>query len=79
MEIVSLWINRKDMSHTKENGGWEMIRMYRCVIIVLMIAAIGFGVWYCINTTDEQRSIKDGTLVLYEKGDESDGTVLYIY
>ena len=56
-----------------------MIRMYRCLIVVLMIAAIGFGVWYCVNTTDEQRSIKDGTLVLYEKGDESDGAVLYIY
>lgn len=40
-----------------------MIRMYRCFIAVLMIAAIGFGVWYCVNTRDEQRSIKDGTLV----------------
>lgn len=44
-----------------------MIRIYRCFIVVLMILAIGFGVWYCVNTSDEQRSIKDGTLVLHEK------------
>lgn len=43
-----------------------MIRIYRCVIAALMVAAIGFGVWYCVYTYDEQRSIKDGTLVLHE-------------
>ena len=44
-----------------------MIRIYRCFIVVLMIVAIGFGVWYCVNTSGEQRSIKEGTLVLHEK------------
>ena len=39
------------------------MRMYRCFILVLMLAAIGFGVWYCTNFYAEQRSIKDGTLV----------------
>ena len=44
-----------------------MIRMYRYFIAALMVIAIGFGVWYCINTVNEQRSIKDGTLILQEK------------
>ena len=48
-----------------------MIRIYRCIIAALMVAAIGFGVWYCIYTYDEQRSIEDGTLVLVEKQEES--------
>jgi len=43
------------------------MRMYRCFIVVLMIAAIGFGVWYCTYTYNEQRSVKDGTLVFMEK------------
>ena len=42
------------------------MRMYRCFLVVLMIAAIGFGVWYCTYTYNEQRSVKDGTLVLEE-------------
>lgn len=46
-----------------------MIRIYRCVIAALMVAAIGFGVWYCVYTCDERRSIEDGTLVLMEKED----------
>lgn len=56
-----------------------MIRMYRCFIVALMIAAIGFGIWYCVNSMDEQRSTKDGTLVLYEKEDEGYVTDLYLY
>lgn len=47
-----------------------MIRIYRCIIAVLMIAAIGFGVWYCVYTYDEQNSIKDGTLVFGEVKEE---------
>jgi len=43
------------------------MRIYRCFLVVLMIAAIGFGVWYCTNFYAEQRSIEDGTLVLLEK------------
>ncbi|MBQ6811653.1 MAG: hypothetical protein IJP06_00930 [Agathobacter sp.] len=43
------------------------MRIYRCFIVVLMIVAIGFGVWYCTNFYAEQRSVKDGTLVLREE------------
>lgn len=56
-----------------------MIRIYRYFIVVLMIVAIGFGVWYCTNMQSEQRSIKDGTLVLYEKGDNWNVEDLYLY
>ena len=50
-----------------------MIRIYRCIIAALMAAAIGFGVWYCAYTYDEQRSMKDGTLVyLQENGEENE-------
>lgn len=42
------------------------MRIYRCVLVILMVAAIGFGVWYCSYSISEQRSIKDGTLVFYE-------------
>lgn len=47
------------------------MRMYRCVLVVLMIAAIGFGVWYYTYSYSEQRSIKDGTLVLQELIDKN--------
>ena len=43
------------------------MRMYRCFLIVLMLAVIGFGVWYCTYTYNEQRSIKDGTLIWREE------------
>jgi len=42
------------------------MRIYRCVLVVLMVAAIGFGVWYCTHSYNEQRSMEDGTLVLNE-------------
>jgi len=48
------------------------MRMYRCFLVVLMVAAIGFGIWYCTNFYPEQRSVKDGTLVLLEKQPNSD-------
>lgn len=42
------------------------MRMYRCFLVVLMLAAIGFGVWYCTYTYNEQRSNENGTLVIRE-------------
>lgn len=42
------------------------MRIYRCVLVILMAAAIGFGVWYCTYSINEQRSIKNGTLVFYD-------------
>lgn len=43
------------------------MRMYRCFLIVLMLAAIGFGVWYCTYAYNEQRSTEDGTLIRGEE------------
>ena len=43
-----------------------MIRIYRSVLVILLLAAIGFGVCYCLYVVNEPRSIKDGTLVLGE-------------
>lgn len=48
------------------------MRIYRCILVILMVAAIGFGVWYCTYSINEQRSIKDGTLVFYEFLDENE-------
>lgn len=48
------------------------MRLYRCILVILIVAAIGFGVWYCTYSISEQRSIKDGTLVFYEFSDESE-------
>lgn len=42
------------------------MRIYRCVLVILMVAAIGFGVWYCTYSINEQRSIENGTLVFYD-------------
>lgn len=43
-----------------------MMRIYRVVLMIFLVMAIGFGVWYCVYSYDEQRSTKDGTLVLEE-------------
>lgn len=44
-----------------------MVRIYRCIIAALMVAAIAFGIWYVVYTNSEQRSVKDGTLVYSEE------------
>ena len=49
-----------------------MIRIYRYILVGLMAAAIGFGIWYCVYTYEEQKSIKDGTLIFYVE-DETKG------
>lgn len=36
------------------------------MLVILMVAAIGFGVWYCTYSISEQRSMEDGTLVFYD-------------
>ena len=42
-----------------------MIRIYRYILVGLMAAAIGFGVWYCVYTYEDQKTIKNGTLVYH--------------
>ena len=39
------------------------MKVYRIVLAVILVFIIGFGVWYCISTYNEQRSNKDGLLV----------------
>lgn len=46
-----------------------MIRIYRCILAILMVLFIGFGVWYVTINLDEQRSNKRGTLVFEDISD----------
>lgn len=39
------------------------MKIYRCVIGLLMAFFIIVGVWYVVSCYDEQRSIEDGILV----------------
>ena len=43
-----------------------MIRIYRCVLLIIMFLVIGLCVWYYTYSNNEQRSTKEGTLVLHE-------------
>lgn len=40
-----------------------MIRLYRSFLVVVILIAIGWGVWYCITNYNDQSSNIDGTLV----------------
>lgn len=46
------------------------MRIYRCFLVGLIIAAIGFGVWYYTYSSNNHRSTKDGTLVFIQNTDE---------
>lgn len=39
------------------------MKVYRFVLALVLVVAIGFGVWYVISAYNEQRSSKDGLLV----------------
>lgn len=39
------------------------MKVYRIVLVLILVAAIGCGIWYCVYTYNEQRSNKDGLLV----------------
>lgn len=60
--------------HTKENGGGDM-RIYRCFLVGLIIAAIGFGVWY-YSYSSNHHSTKDGTLVFIQNTDIGDEKII---
>lgn len=56
------------------------MRMYRCFLLVLLVAAIGFGVWYCSYFNMEQEKTREGTLVLGNiEGDGEDGSDECLY
>ena len=40
-----------------------MIRLYRSFLVVVILIAIGWGVWYCVSNYNNQPSNIDGTLV----------------
>ena len=41
----------------------RMIRLYRSFLVVVILIAIGWGVWYCVSNYNNQPSNIDGTLV----------------
>ena len=46
-----------------KNGGRQMIRLYRSFLVVVILIAIGWGVWYCVSNYNNKPSNIDGTLV----------------
>lgn len=61
-----------------KNGGGKMIRLYRSFLVVVILIAIGWGVWYCISNYNDQPSNIDGTLVYEIKECPYDATN-YLY
>lgn len=43
-----------------------MERKYRCVLVVLMVGLIVWGIWYVFSCYNDQRSKEGGTLVRLE-------------
>ena len=39
------------------------MKVYRGFLIIVLIAVVMFGVWYCWSVYDKQQTIIDGTLV----------------
>lgn len=39
------------------------MKVYRFVLALVLVAAIGFSVWYVVSAYNEQRSSKGGLLV----------------
>lgn len=44
------------------------MRVYKMILVLILICAFVFGVWYCFTAYNEQRSTEKGTLV-YEQCD----------
>lgn len=63
------------------------MKIYRCVLGILMVFFIIVGVWYVVSCYDEQRSTKDGTLIYEQiedtgvemRGEEPNGTDYDLY
>ena len=43
-----------------------MVRIYRYVLVTIMIGLIIWGVWYVLSKYSERRSYNDGILVMVE-------------
>lgn len=58
-------INGKIVCILKENIKKEAVFMkwYRLFLIILLIAAIGGGVWYCYGLGQQNHVVQEGTLV----------------
>ncbi len=39
------------------------MKVYRTILAIILVAVVGFGIWYCVSVYNEQRSDKDGLLV----------------
>lgn len=39
------------------------MRLYKSFLVLVIVIAIGWGVWYCVSSYQEQPSNIDGTLV----------------
>ena len=46
-----------------KNGGNKQMRLYKSFLVVVLLVAIGWGVWYCISNYNDKPSEIDGTLV----------------
>ena len=44
-----------------------MERIYRCILVILMVALIGCGVWYVFSVYNQQKLYEDGVLVKSEQ------------
>lgn len=54
------------------------MRLYKSFLVVCLIAAIGFGIWYCVSVYLEESSGPDGTLVYMEEVEsDAEGTDIY--
>lgn len=43
-----------------------MVRIYRYVLVTILVGLIIWGVWYVVSSYNEQRSREEGILVLEE-------------
>ena len=39
------------------------MKWYRLFLIILLIAAVGGGIWYCTGLTQQNQMVLEGTLV----------------
>lgn len=54
-----------------------MERIYKSILVLAILVAIGWGVWYCVSAYHGEPIIKDGTLVWEMRGNSDAGNYLY--
>ena len=42
------------------------MKIYRFILAVILVLAIGVGIWYCISAYNEERTDEEGLLVWEE-------------